>query len=110
MNFLFTQPVLIYATVLLMAAWGGIVAYILNVQRGYARPSYKRLFAQIMVSGFTGFISGLLALDKQLSLPLILGIAGLSGASGNVLLSLLKQKFLQRLQQQDIHAPPKRGR
>lgn len=89
-----------------MAMWGGVVAYILRLQRGHIKPSCLRMLAQVVVSCFTGFIGGLIALDEKFSGPLVFCVAGLAGASGTALLHILQQKLMQRLQD---HIPPKEG-
>lgn len=98
MSHLFTGTGLLCGGLLLMAMWSGVVAYILRLQQEHIKPSCLRMLAQVVLSCFTGFIGGLIALDEKLSVPLIFCVAGLAGASGTALLHILQQKLMQRLQ------------
>ena len=76
-----------WIVVLVLACWGGLVRYLIDVKQNKATWSWINALAQIAVSGFTGVIGGLVSVESGLSLYMILAAAGVSGAMGSVALT-----------------------
>lgn len=76
------------------SAWGGVVRYIIDVQGRQKKWNIFGVFSQVIVSGFTGLLGGLLGFESERSYYITLAIAGLFGAMGNTALSYIWQKIL----------------
>lgn len=70
-----------------LASWGGIVKYLTDIKTSNARFSVLGAIAQVVVSGFTGFIGGLLGFELGLTIRMTYILAGMSGAMGSVALT-----------------------
>jgi hypothetical protein len=73
-----------YAWVIALAAWGGVVNYLARVRRGEARMfNFAELIGEIVTSGFVGvlvfWVCEFYKVPSLMSAPLI-GIAGHYGA------------------------------
>lgn len=82
-----------WIVVLVLACWGGLVRYLIDVKQNKATWSWINALAQIAVSGFTGVIGGLVSVESGLSLYMILAAAGVSGAMGSVALTYFWERF-----------------
>ncbi|WP_433919840.1 phage holin family protein [Pectobacterium zantedeschiae] len=72
---------------LAIAGWGGLVRYLIDVKQNKATWSWVNALAQMVVSGFTGVIGGLVSVESGLSFYMILATAGVSGAMGSIALT-----------------------
>lgn len=72
---------------LAIACWGGLVRYLIDVKQNKVAWSWINALAQMVVSGFTGVIGGLISIESGLSIYMILAAAGISGAMGSVALT-----------------------
>jgi len=79
--------------VLAIACWGGLVRYLIDIKQNKATWSWVNAFAQIVVSGFTGLIGGLITVEAGLGFHMILAAAGVSGSMGSVALSYFWERF-----------------
>ena len=66
-----------WLVLLIIAGWGGLVRYLINVKQSKATWSWINALAQIVVSGFTGVIGGLISIESGFSIYMILATAGL---------------------------------
>lgn len=82
-----------WIVVLVLACWGGLVRYLVDVKQNKATWSWISALAQIAVSGFTGVIGGLVSVESGLSLYMILAAAGVSGAMGSVALTYFWERL-----------------
>ena len=82
-----------WIVVLVLACWGGLVRYLIDVKQNKATWSWINALAQIAVSGFTGVIGGLVSVESGLSLNMILAAAGVSGAMGSVALTYFWERL-----------------
>ncbi|MCK6984093.1 phage holin family protein [Enterobacter roggenkampii] len=82
-----------WIVVLVLACWGGLVRYLIDVKQNKATWSWISALAQIVVSGFTGVIGGLVSVESGLSLYMILAAAGVSGAMGSVALTYFWERL-----------------
>jgi TRAP-type C4-dicarboxylate transport system permease small subunit len=81
-----------WIVVLVLACWGGLVRYLIDVKQNKATWSWINALAQIAVSGFT-VIGGLVSVESGLSLYMILAAAGVSGAMGSVALTYFWERL-----------------
>ena len=65
-----------WLVMLIIAGWGGLVRFLMDVKQGKAKWSWINAFAQIVVSAFTGVIGGLISIEGGLSIYMILATAG----------------------------------
>ncbi|MDY0856363.1 phage holin family protein [Klebsiella aerogenes] len=79
--------------VLALSCWGGLVRYLIDVKQNKATWSWISALAQIVVSGFTGVIGGLVSIEGGLSIYMILATAGISGAMGSVALTYFWERI-----------------
>jgi hypothetical protein len=77
-----------------LACWGGLVRYLIDVKQNKATLSWINGLAQIVVSGFTGVIGGLISLEGGASFHMILAVAGVSGAMGSVALTYFWERIV----------------
>lgn len=82
-----------WIVVLVLACWGGLVRYLIDVKQNKATWSWINALAQIAVSGFTGVIGGLVSVESGLSLYMILAASGISGAMGSVALTYFWERL-----------------
>ena len=82
-----------WIVVLVLACWGGLVRYLIDVKQNKATWSWINALAQIAVSGFTGVIGGLVSVESGLSLYMTLAAAGVSGAMGSVALTYFWERL-----------------
>ncbi|XGI77284.1 phage holin family protein [Klebsiella pneumoniae] len=80
-----------WLALLIIAGWGGLVRFLMDVKQGKAKWSWINAFAQIVVSAFTGVIGGLISIEGGLSM--ILATAGISGAMGSVALTYFWERI-----------------
>ncbi|MBP2856166.1 phage holin family protein [Dickeya oryzae] len=78
---------------LALSAWGGLVRYLIDIRQNKANWSWVNALAQIVVSGFTGVIGGLVGIESGLSIYMILATAGISGAMGSVALTYFWERL-----------------
>ncbi|MQK75635.1 phage holin family protein, partial [Escherichia coli] len=79
--------------VLALSCWGGLVRYLIDVKQNKATWSWINALAQIVVSGFTGVIGGLVSIEGGLSIYMILATAGISGAMSSVALTYFWERI-----------------
>lgn len=79
--------------VLALSCWGGLVRYLIDVKQNKATRSWINALAQIVVSGFTGVIGGLVSIEGGLSIYMILATAGISGTMGSVALTYFWERI-----------------
>ncbi len=65
-----------WLVLLIIACWGGLVRYLIDVKQSKATWSLINALAQMVVSGFTGVIAGLVSIESGLSIYMILATAG----------------------------------
>lgn len=82
-----------WLALLIIAGWGGLVRFLMDVKQGKAKWSWINAFAQIVVSAFTGVIGGLISIEGGLSIYMILATAGISGAMGSVVLTYFWERI-----------------
>lgn len=79
--------------VLVIACWGGLVRYLIDIKQNKATWSIVNALAQVVISGFTGVIGGLISVDSGLSLHMVFAVAGVSGTMGSVALTYFWERF-----------------
>ncbi len=79
--------------VLALSCWGGLVRYLIDVKQNKATWSWINALSQIVVSGFTGVIGGLVSIEGGLSIYMILATAGISGAMGSVAITYFWERI-----------------
>ena len=82
-----------WLVLLIIACWGGLVRYLIDVKQSKATWSLINALAQMVVSGFTGVIAGLVSIESGLSIYMILATAGISGAMGSVALTYFWERI-----------------
>ncbi|OVX65109.1 hypothetical protein KSGM81_02982 [Klebsiella quasipneumoniae] len=82
-----------WLALLIIAGWGGLVRFLMDVKQGKAKWSWINAFAQIVVSAFTGVIGGLISIEGGLSIYMILATSGISGAMGSVALTYFWERI-----------------
>ncbi|MDA5545061.1 MULTISPECIES: phage holin family protein [Yersinia] len=76
-----------------LSAWGGLVRYILDKNNEEDEWSWAAVISQVIVSGFTGLIGGLISFEGGISRYMTFAIAGLFGAMGSSALQYLWHRF-----------------
>jgi hypothetical protein len=79
--------------VLVIACWGGLVRYLIDIKQSKATWSFFNALAQVVVSGFTGLIGGLIGANSGSGLYMMLVIAGVSGTMGSVALTYFWERI-----------------
>ncbi len=82
-----------WLVLLIFACWGGLVRYLIDVKQSKATWSWINALAQIVVSGFTDVIGGLISIESGFSIYMILATAGISGAMGSVALTYFWERL-----------------
>jgi hypothetical protein len=79
--------------IILFGAWGGLVRYLLDVKSGQSGRNLFAALAQIIVSGFTGVLAGLMSQSLGTVFHTSLAVSGISGAMGVVALNYYWKKI-----------------
>ncbi|WP_429617080.1 phage holin family protein [Serratia sp. 2723] len=80
----------------LVSTWGGVVRYIMDVKNDKAEWRWVGVVFQIIVSGFTGILGGLLSFEIGSSIYMTCAIAGLFGAMGSGAIDVIASRILVR--------------
>nr|WP_193395159.1 phage holin family protein [Serratia inhibens] len=80
----------------LVSAWGGLVRYIMDVKNDKAEWRWVGVFFQIVVSGFTGVLGGLLSFEAGSSIYMTCAVAGSFGAMGSGAIDLVVNRIFFR--------------
>ncbi|ENI1055665.1 MULTISPECIES: phage holin family protein [Serratia] len=83
----------LWVVFILIAGWGGVVRYLMDIKRNKAAWSWVNALAQIVVSSFTGLIGGIVSMETGLSVNMAFVGAGLCGAMGSVALTYFWERF-----------------
>ncbi len=84
---------IMWVVILTIACWGGIVRYIIDTKKRQAIWRWTELLAQMIVSGFTGVMGGLLASGANISTYEIFAISGIFGSMGSLGLSYMWERL-----------------
>ncbi|MBU9834236.1 holin [Rahnella aquatilis] len=82
--------------ILLFGAWGGIVRYIIDVRAGQISRGLIAVLAQVIISGFTGILAGLLSEGVGAAFHTTLAVCGISGAMGVTALDYYWRRLTER--------------
>lgn len=86
----------LWVVFILIAGWGGVVRYLLDLKSNKATWSWAAAMAQIVVSCFTGLLGGVTSMETGLSVNMAFVGAGLCGAMGSVALTYFWERFFGR--------------
>lgn len=67
--------------------------YVIDLKQSKATWSWVNAILQVVVSGFTGVIGGLVSVESSLSLHMVFAVAGISGSMGSVALTFFWERF-----------------
>ncbi|MFI8415486.1 phage holin family protein [Serratia sp. NPDC078593] len=80
----------------LVSTWGGVVRYIMDVKNNKGEWRWVGVFFQMVVSGFTGILGGLMSFEMGSSIYMTCAISGLFGAMGSGAIDVIVNKVLAR--------------
>ncbi|MBZ7671965.1 phage holin family protein [Klebsiella grimontii] len=92
-------------TVIATGAWGGFVSYLMKSNAGKTSNMHKGIIScltQIVISCFTSFLVSAIAIEKGLSLNMILLFAGIGGVFAVPILKIVGAKVRQILNSNDL--------
>ena len=92
-------------TVIATGAWGGFVSYLMKSNTSKANHLHKGIIsclAQIVISCFTSFLVSAVAIEKGLSLNMILLFSGIGGVFAVPILKIVGAKVWQILNSNDL--------
>ncbi|BEM26662.1 hypothetical protein SME05J_02320 [Serratia marcescens] len=75
------------------SAWGGIVRYLMENKASGRKFSWREIFTQVVISGFTGFLAGVYGYEQGYSEFMTMVFSGLGGALGGHLLDVLWRRL-----------------
>ncbi|MCP1104856.1 phage holin family protein [Serratia nevei] len=75
------------------SAWGGIVRYLMENKASGRKFSWRDIFTQVVISGFTGFLAGVYGYEQGYSEFMTMVFSGLGGALGGHLLDVLWRRL-----------------
>ncbi|CAH5669615.1 TPA: phage holin family protein [Klebsiella oxytoca] len=97
----------IFITIIAIGAWGGFVSYLIrrDKQEGddHSHKGIMHCLTQVVVSCFTSFLLSAVAIEKELSLNMVLLAAGLGGVFAGPILKILGEKIKKALENAKIH-------
>jgi hypothetical protein len=82
-----------WLVILAVACWGGLVRYLIDIRQSRAAWSWGAAAAQVIVSGFTGMLSGFISMESGLTLYQIFFAVGVCGAMGSIALSFFWERL-----------------
>lgn len=81
-----------------VSLFSGIVRFCIDIRRGKIKSAYfSTLIGQIIVSGFVGFMAGLLVIESVKSESTAVAIAGICGSMGADFLKMLQARFKNKV-------------
>lgn len=80
----------------LLSAWGGVVRYIMDAKNDKDEWRWIGVFIQIIVSGFTGVLGGLLSFEVGSSIYMTCAVAGAFGAMGSGTIDLITNRTFSK--------------
>lgn len=83
---------LAYALFILVALWGGVVTYVMNLRKSDSAFVIRDCLIQAFISGFVGVLTSLLCWHLQAPIPLAGFLAGMSGYMGSRALSVFESR------------------
>lgn len=83
---------LAYALFIVVALWGGVVTYVINLRRSSSAFVFRDACIQAFISGFVGVLTSLLCWYIQAPIPLAGFLAGMSGYMGTKALTLFETR------------------
>ncbi|WGY45238.1 phage holin family protein [Vibrio sp. ABG19] len=81
----------------LMAMWGGLVTYLLDIRKNNRKFRWLDAFMQVVVSGFAGMLCMLAAMYYEWPITLMGFACGISGLAGSRALAVFEKKFLSTI-------------
>ncbi|AHK18480.1 phage holin family protein [Yersinia similis] len=87
------EVIIIWLIIGLLAAWGGLVRYIIDIKEKNKEWDSKEVLSQIVISNFSGFLGGFLSFESGVSLYITFAISGLFGTMGSSGIHYLWRKF-----------------
>ncbi|CAI2000903.1 Uncharacterised protein [Serratia quinivorans] len=84
---------IIWIAICFFSIWGGLVRYLIRANSHEIQLSWFGFISQILISGFTGLLGGLLCLETGASYYMTFFLSGLFGAMGSAGLNLLLKRF-----------------
>jgi uncharacterized membrane protein YjjP (DUF1212 family) len=83
----------IWIIIITFSIWGGVVRYLIRINHQKKQPNWIGVISQIIISGFTGLLGGLLSVESGTSYYMTLFFSGLFGAMGNSAINYLWRRF-----------------
>ncbi|EGR0793753.1 phage holin family protein [Vibrio cholerae] len=84
----------------LMAIWGGLVTYIIDIRKKNRAFRWVEALMQIIVSGFAGALCALAAMYFEWPQELAGFACGISGYAGSRILAIFERKFISSISNQ----------
>ncbi|EOC1317135.1 phage holin family protein [Cronobacter turicensis] len=82
----------------IISLFSGGVRYTIDVMKGNQKPDFFALIGNFIVSGFVGFMAGLLVMESVESTYAAMAISGICGSMGADLLKLAQDKIKGRVE------------
>lgn len=86
-------PLIAYGWMLVLACWGGIVRYILQMRETHRGWSWREALMQLIVSGFAGMLTTLICWHIEAPLSLAGFLTGVAGAMGSAAINAFASRF-----------------
>lgn len=83
---------LAYTVFVVLALWGGVVTYVLNLRKSSGAFIIRDACIQAFISGFVGVLTSLLCWHLQAPIPMAGFLAGMSGYMGSKALTLFENR------------------
>lgn len=93
---------LIWFLVLMFSCWGGVVRYLIDVQRSKRRWSWFGLVMQTTISSFTGMMGGLVAIENGNTVNISFVAAGIAGALGSYVIGFIWRRIINKLEKFNV--------
>ncbi|MGK0600292.1 phage holin family protein [Yokenella regensburgei] len=77
----------LWVIMMLLSAWGGLVRYLIRANYQNQKWSWIEVTSQLIISGFTGLLGGILSIENGASDYMTLFFSGLFGAMGSATLA-----------------------
>ncbi|MBV6694746.1 phage holin family protein [Serratia quinivorans] len=83
----------LWIVMMLLSAWGGLVKYLIRINYQHQKWSWIEVTSQLIISGFTGLLGGILSIENGASNYMTLFFSGLFGAMGSAALTYFWQRL-----------------
>ena len=88
----------VLTTVMIISGWGGVVGFLIKARKNEKHQNIIQCLTSVVISCFTGFILSAIAIERSMSIYMVIMIAGVGGVFATPILNLLGLRVKKMLE------------